>query len=87
MDKVRLAPIFRPEARRPAPKPAQVDLRTVFAFCTLYWLMPLLAFVVIQLAHHDMLRPIIVCASGVAIGVLLLIWERINRKRYRKLAE
>ena len=84
---MRLAPLVNPAARRPSPKPAQVDLRTVFAFGTLYWAMPLVAFVALQAAGRPMRDAIIVCAAGVVIGLLLLIWEHANRASYRHLAQ
>ena len=84
---MKLAPLVNPAARRPSPKPVQVDLRTVFAFGTLYWAMPLVAFVMLQASGRQMHDAIIICAAGVVIGVLLLIWEHFNRARYRHLAQ
>jgi hypothetical protein len=43
--------------------------------------------VCLWLAGIEPLGPALVCASGVIIGLMLLIWERINRKEYRRLGE
>jgi uncharacterized membrane protein len=84
---MRFAPIFKPEARRPSPKPIQVDLRKVFAAGTALWSLALIITVCLWLADIEGLGPALVCASGVIIGLLLLIWEHINRKEYRRLGE
>ncbi|MCH4161269.1 MAG: DUF2530 domain-containing protein [Bifidobacterium sp.] len=84
---MRLAPIFQPETRRPSPKPIQVDLRKVFVVGTSLWSLALIITVCLWLAGIEPLGPALVCASGVIIGLMLLIWERINRKEYRRLGE
>lgn len=84
---MRFAPIFKPEARRPSPKPTQVDLRKVFVAGTSLWILALFVFVCLWLADLQPLGPALVCVAGVVIGVLLLIWEHIKRQEYRQLGE
>ncbi|BDR55058.1 DUF2530 domain-containing protein [Bombiscardovia apis] len=84
---MKLAPIFDPDARRPSPKPVQVDLRLVFWSGTGLWTLALAICTVCYLCGVDALKPMIVCASGVAVGLLLLLWEHFNRWDYRRLAQ
>ncbi|MFT8704414.1 DUF2530 domain-containing protein [Bifidobacterium aquikefiricola] len=84
---MKLAPIFSQKARRPSPKPVQVDLRKIFLTGTLVWFAALICFIILEFCGVDAKAAIGVSASGVAIGVLLLIWEFFNRWNYRRLAE
>ncbi|MCI1218072.1 DUF2530 domain-containing protein [Bifidobacterium crudilactis] len=84
---MRFAPIFKPEARRPSPKPIQVDLRKVFVIGTALWSLALVVAVILWLTGIETLGPALVCAAGVVIGLLLLGWERFNRSEYRRLGE
>ncbi|BDR52571.1 DUF2530 domain-containing protein [Bombiscardovia nodaiensis] len=84
---MKLAPIFDPDARRPAPKPVQVDLRLIFLAGTGLWILALLICAVLWWCGIDTLKALVVCASGVGVGFLLLIWEHFNRWDYRRLAQ
>ncbi|AKV55574.1 hypothetical protein BACT_1163 [Bifidobacterium actinocoloniiforme DSM 22766] len=84
---MKLAPIFDPDARRPSPKPVQVDLRRIFLGGTTAWLLSLGVCAIMLWCGVDAMKPLIVCASGVGVGVLLLIWEHFNRWDYRRLAQ
>ena len=81
-----LDPIFKPETRKPAPNAADVDLHKIFLAGTMLWVLALLATLLMRLmgAHVDAF--LIIAGFGVLIGVLLMIWEKIDRPRYRKLA-
>lgn len=83
---MRFAPIIDPALRRPAPKPVRVDLRKVFGIGTALWgiaLVVCLALVALGCGWAEPL--IIVTASGIIIGVLMLIWEYYDRWDYRRL--
>lgn len=84
---MKLAPIVDPDARRPSPKPMQVDLRRIFIFGTLIWVLVLAAMIVLKLIGFETTKPLIVCLSGVGVGILLIIWEHFNRWDYRRLAQ
>ena len=68
---MKFAPIIDPAVRKPAPKPVRVDLRKAFGMGTGLWAVAL----------------VIMCAAGVIIGVLLLIWEHFDRWDYRRLGQ
>ncbi|MFT8356439.1 DUF2530 domain-containing protein [Bifidobacterium aquikefiri] len=84
---MKLAPIFSQKARRPSPKPVQVDLRRIFIIGTIVWFAALIFFAILEICGVDVKPAIGVSASGVAIGIMLLIWEFFNRWNYRRLAE
>lgn len=84
---MKLAPIFDPDARRPSPKPVQVDLRKIFLFGTAVWVVVLAIMAILKLVGFETTKPLIVCLAGVGVGILLIIWERFNRWDYRRLAE
>ncbi|MEK0306256.1 DUF2530 domain-containing protein [Bifidobacterium favimelis] len=83
---MKLAPIFNPDARRPSPKPVQVDLRKVFVTGTVLWVLALIVFGLLKYLGYCTVKPLIVSISGVCIGLILLIWEYFNRWDYRRLA-
>ena len=81
---MKLAPIVNPDARKPAPKPLRVDLRKVFSIGTIAWIIATVVTFIIALLH---ITTAIVCASGMIIGILLLIWEHFDRWDYRRLGK
>lgn len=83
---MKLAPIFNPDARRPSPKPVQVDLRKVFVTGTVLWVLALVVFGLLKYLGCCTIKPVIVSISGVCIGFILLLWEYFNRWDYRRLA-
>ncbi|PLS29700.1 phosphoserine aminotransferase [Bifidobacterium parmae] len=85
--KLRFAPILDPAVRRPAPKPVRVDLRTVFLIGTGLWCVALIVCFILDALGFDVATPLIVCAAGVVVGVLMLIWEHFDRWDYRRLGQ
>ncbi|EIK82399.1 DUF2530 domain-containing protein [Gardnerella sp. KA00603] len=84
---MKLAPIVNPDARKSTPKPLRVDLRKVFSIGTIAWLIATVVTVIIAFLHITTWFPALVCASGMIIGVLLLIWEHFDRWDYRRLGK
>lgn len=85
--KLRFAPIINPAVRRPAPKPVRVDLRTVFLIGTGLWSAALIACFILDALGFDVATPLIICAAGVVVGVLMLVWEHFDRWDYRRLGQ
>lgn len=85
---VTLDPIFFPEKRKRGPKPAKVDLHTVFLTGTIVWIVVLVVmFLLRKLAGtHMVTLTLVTCGFGVIIGLCLLAWESLNRSTYTKLA-
>jgi hypothetical protein len=83
-----LEPIFQPDKRKRGPQPAKVDLHLVFLIGTTIWIIvSLIVFLIRKEAGHRMTTiTLLTCAFGVIIGLVLLIWESINRSHYTKLA-
>ena len=84
---MKLAPIFDPAARKPSPKPVRVDLRKVFLIGTALWTAALIICAMLLALHVLVLRELVVCAAGVFIGIVLLIWEHFDRWDYRRLGK
>nr|WP_308581826.1 DUF2530 domain-containing protein [uncultured Gardnerella sp.] len=84
---MKLAPIVNPDARKSTPKPLRVDLRKVFSIGTIAWLIATVVTVIIAFLHITTWFPALVCASGMIIGILLLIWEHFDRWDYRRLGK
>lgn len=83
---MKLAPIIDPNARKPGPKPAQVDLHRVFFIGTLLWLIAtVISLVAIMTGDNDMVNGLVISVAGMIIGVLMLIWEHFYRWYYRRL--
>ncbi|MBW3087665.1 DUF2530 domain-containing protein [Bifidobacterium sp. 82T24] len=83
---MKLAPIVDPGARKPGPKPAQVDLHRVFFIGTAMWLIAAVICLVLVLCGVDWaFKSLISCVAGMIIGVALLTWEHFNRWYYRRL--
>ncbi|PLS30645.1 hypothetical protein Uis1B_1472 [Bifidobacterium margollesii] len=83
---MKLAPILDPNARKPGPKPAQVDLHKVFFIGTSLWLLLGIVCLVLVITGHHLVNALVICICGMIIGILLLIWEHFNRWNYRRLA-
>ncbi|MBT1167215.1 DUF2530 domain-containing protein [Bifidobacterium simiarum] len=83
---MKLAPILDPNARKPGPKPAQVDLHKVFFIGTAIWLLLGIICLALVIAGRHMVSALVVCIAGMIIGILLLVWEHFNRWNYRRLA-
>ncbi len=84
---MKFAPIIDPNARKPSPKPVRVDLRKVFLFGTIAWAIALAACMILTACGVQAERAQIICTAGTVIGVLMLIWERLDRWDYRRLGE
>ena len=84
---MKLAPIFDPAARKPSPKPVRVDLRKVFLIGTALWTAALIICAMLLALHVPVLRELVVCAVGVFVGIVLLIWEHFDRWDYRRLGK
>lgn len=82
---MKLAPIIDPAVRKPAPKPVRVDLRKVFGIGTGLWAAALIVFLIMMALGKGSESLVVLCASGVIIGLLLLIWEFFDRWDYRRL--
>ena len=79
---------LHPERRRPGPQPLQVDLRrTIVAGITL-WCLGTVVLVVLAVGFEvDVASKLAICATGLGLGLLALVWEHTNRRRYRAVAE
>ena len=77
---MKIAPIVDPHARRPSPKPMQVDLRKAFILGTVLWTIALIVCICFRTST-------VICAFGVVIGLLLLVWEFFDRSDYRRLGK
>ncbi|NMM97274.1 DUF2530 domain-containing protein [Bifidobacterium olomucense] len=84
---MKFAPIIDPAVRKPAPKPVRVDLRKVFGIGTTLWAMALVAALIVTLFDDRAESMVIMCASGVIIGLLMLVWEHFDRWDYRRLGQ
>ena len=86
---MKIAPIVDPHERRPSPKPMQVDLRKAFILGTVLWTIALVVCICCwQFGHNLWFRTsTVICASGVVIGLLLLVWEFFDRSDYRRLGK
>lgn len=84
---MRLAPIIDPSVRKPAPKPVRVDLRKVFGIGTSLWAVALVVALVLMMLGLHALPLAFMCIAGIAIGILMLIWEYFDRWDYRRLGQ
>lgn len=79
---------LHPERRRPGPQPLQVDLRRTIVVGIALWLVALVVLAVLKITFDaDVAGKLVVCATGMALGLLALLWEHTNRRRYRAVAE
>lgn len=84
---MKFAPIVDPAARRPSPKPVRVDLRRVFVIGTMLWIIATILCLFLQMFGLISCRITVVCAIGVVIGLMMLVWEHFDRWDYRRLGE
>ncbi|KAB8294549.1 DUF2530 domain-containing protein [Bifidobacterium avesanii] len=84
---MKLAPIFDPAVRKPAPKPIQVDLQKAFLAVTAVWVVALVVATILLAMEVIGMQPLIVCVAGTVIGILMLIWEHFHRWDYRRLGK
>ncbi|ATU20340.1 hypothetical protein [Bifidobacterium choerinum] len=86
---MKFAPIIDPHARRPMPKPVQVDLRKAFIFGTILWTVALVVCGCCWYFGHIrwFQMATFICAFGMLIGFALLIWEHFDRSDYRRLGQ
>ena len=82
---MKIAPIYDPEVRKPAPHAEQVDLRILFAAGTVLWTIAAVVYTVLLIAGFHVRQPLFVCLCGIGIGIALLLWELANRRNYRLL--
>ena len=79
------AAIINPEVRKPAPKPVRVDLRKTFLIGCVLWSVALIVSAILLACGLDVLQLLIMCAAGLIIGVMMLVWEHFDRWDYRRL--
>ncbi|MCH3973949.1 DUF2530 domain-containing protein [Bifidobacterium tibiigranuli] len=84
---MKFAPIINPDVRKPAPSAVRVDLRKVFLIGTGLWLLATAVCLVLMACGFAMMQLLIICGSGVAAGLLMLLWEHFDRWNYRRLGE
>ncbi|MCI1220194.1 MAG: DUF2530 domain-containing protein [Bifidobacterium sp.] len=85
---MKFAPIVNPDVRKPSPAPVRVDLRKVFLIGTGLWLVATMVCAVLMLVFNfAILKLLLICAAGIATGIVLLLWERFDRWDYSRLGE
>ncbi|ABE96240.1 Conserved hypothetical membrane spanning protein [Bifidobacterium breve UCC2003] len=62
-------------------------MRKAFGMGTGLWAVALVIALILLAFNHSTLPLVIMCAAGVIIGVLLLIWEHFDRWDYRRLGQ
>lgn len=82
---MKFAAILNPEVRKPAPKPVRVDLRKTFLIGSALWSVALIVCAILVTLGIDAQQYLLVCASGLIIGIMMLIWEHFDRWDYRRL--
>lgn len=79
---------LHPERRRAGPQPRQVDLRRVIVVGIALWCAAAAVLGVLAVGFDaDVTDQLVVCATGLGLGLLALAWEHTNRRRYRAVAE
>ena len=79
---------LHPERRRPGPQPLQVDLRRTIVAGIALWGAAIAVLAVLAVAvDADVTSKLVICATGLGLGLLALVWEHTNRRRYRAVAE
>lgn len=75
---------LRPERRRQDVHPVDVDLRVVVLVGMALWCVAGATFGILALATDvEVTTQLLVCAAGIGLGLLGLVWEHTNRRRYR----
>ena len=74
--------LTRPEERRPGPAPLEVDLRKIVLVGLVAWTVALVVSVILLVADVRTWTDVAVCAAGIALGGLGLVW--VGRKRRRQ---
>ena len=82
---MKFAAIINPEVRKPAPNPVRVDLRKTFLIGCVLWSVALIVSAILLACGLDVLQLLIMCAAGLVIGVMMLVWEHFDRWDYRRL--
>ena len=79
---------LHPERRRPGPQPLQVDLRRTIVAGIALWCAGAVVLAVLAIGFDvDVQSKLVICATGLGLGLLALVWEHTNRRRYRAVAE
>lgn len=79
---------LHPERRRPGPQPLQVDLRRTIVVGIALWCAGAAVLAVLAIAFDvEVASKMVICATGLGLGLLALVWEHTNRRRYRAVAE
>ena len=79
---------LHPERRRPGPQPLQVDLRRTIVVGIALWCVAIVVLGVLAVTvDADVMSKLIICTTGLGLGLLALVWEHTNRRRYRAVAE
>lgn len=79
---------LHPERRRPGPQPLQVDLRRTIVVGIALWCVAIVVLGVLAVTvDTDVTSKLIICTTGLGLGLLALVWEHTNRRRYRAVAE
>ena len=73
----RTARLLRPSTL----EPVEIDLRLVFGIGMALWAVALVVMVVVQATGTTTGRGIPVCATGIALGALGVLWEQRRRRR------
>ncbi|MBO6020794.1 MAG: DUF2530 domain-containing protein [Bifidobacteriaceae bacterium] len=79
-----LAPLFNPQKRKPDPKPAKVNLRVIIGLGLIVWGAAFLYVAVVEMLIQNLFPAyaLLITCFGLAIGVLLMLWEVIYRDKY-----
>ncbi|MBO1752200.1 DUF2530 domain-containing protein [Actinotalea sp. BY-33] len=64
--------------------PVEIDLRLVFGIGMAMWAVALVVLLVVHAAGTTTGRGIPVCATGIALGALGVLWEQRRRRRPRR---
>lgn len=76
---------LHPERRRQDVRPVDVDLRVVIVVGIAAWCVAAATFGVLAVASDlDVTAQLLVCVAGLSLGILGLVWEHSNRRRYRR---
>ncbi len=69
------------------PRPVRVDLRRVFLAGLALWGIALLICLALLAAGVNIHHALGVVVSGILVGIVMLVWERVDRDNYRRLGE